>query len=89
MPYSFYDPNTRSDFHCYFLDMTTTVKSAVDALCRVQTAFYLTIAAYIEFQFPGNCSRVSRRKEMSTFCFLIPFNFFLSHESLEQLRATA
>ena len=26
MPYSFYGPNTRSDFLCYFLDMATKVK---------------------------------------------------------------
>ena len=30
MPYSFYGPNTRSDFLCYFLDMATPIKSVID-----------------------------------------------------------
>ena len=35
MPYSFYGPNTRSDFLCYFLDMATPIKSVIGDSVRV------------------------------------------------------
>ena len=36
MPYSFYGPNTRSDFLCYFLDMAIPIKSVEQAVIMTQ-----------------------------------------------------